>query len=104
MATPYSVDDVFHYLDSVGDKKIAVRQIGDCLRAMGLSPTEAEINRLTAHWSEKGEEKLIRDNREKSPETVYGGCVWPYHLSHSSPAQDYKTLPRLSVIGLCPPA
>jgi len=57
----YSVNDVFSYLDSVGDRKIAVKQVGDCLRAMGLSPTEAEIGNLTKQWSDNEHRISIED-------------------------------------------
>ena len=37
--------EVFMLFDSKGDGKIAAAQLGDCLRALGQNPTEAEIKK-----------------------------------------------------------
>uniref|UniRef100_A0A0N5AGG1 EF-hand domain-containing protein n=1 Tax=Syphacia muris TaxID=451379 RepID=A0A0N5AGG1_9BILA len=35
-----------------GDEKIAVSQVGDVLRALGQNPTDAEIRKCCAHWTD----------------------------------------------------
>jgi len=44
--------DVFCYFDTKGDERISVAQVGDVLRALGQNPTEAEIKKCCAHWSD----------------------------------------------------
>lgn len=37
-----------------GDGRIGVTQVGDVLRALGESPTEAEVQKYCSHWTEPG--------------------------------------------------
>ena len=39
--------------DSKGDEKIAVRQVGDVLRALGQNPNEAEIRKCCENWTDQ---------------------------------------------------
>uniref|UniRef100_A0A915BIX6 Checkpoint protein n=3 Tax=Ascarididae TaxID=6250 RepID=A0A915BIX6_PARUN len=44
--------EVFCYFDSKGDERIGVAQVGDVLRALGQNPTDAEIRKCCAHWTD----------------------------------------------------
>ncbi|VDN03995.1 unnamed protein product [Thelazia callipaeda] len=48
--------EVFCYFDSKGDERIGVAQVGDVLRALGQNPTESEIRKCCAHWTDPGAE------------------------------------------------
>ncbi len=39
------ISEAFQYYDTSGDGKVAISQIGWCLRSLGFSPTEAELAR-----------------------------------------------------------
>jgi len=43
----YDIQEAFHFFDKVGDAKIGVDQVGTCLRALALCPTEAQVAQLT---------------------------------------------------------
>ncbi|MFH4982777.1 hypothetical protein AB6A40_009486 [Gnathostoma spinigerum] len=44
--------EVFCYFDSKGDERIGVKQVGDVLRALGQNPTNSEIRKCCAHWTD----------------------------------------------------
>ncbi|MFH4981170.1 hypothetical protein AB6A40_007879 [Gnathostoma spinigerum] len=47
------IREIFKLMDSKGDSKIRVKQVGPCLRILGLTPTEAEIKSYTKCWKGK---------------------------------------------------
>lgn len=51
------VQDVIQFYDQRGDGRISIGQVGNCLRALSLSPTEKQVELLTQQWSDPG--KLI---------------------------------------------
>lgn len=46
--------DAFAIFDSVGDGMIAVKQVGEALRAMGQNPTEADIQKCVESLDPNG--------------------------------------------------
>ena len=46
--------DAFALFDKRGDSKIDSNQIGDVLRALGLNPTEAEVQKIVQEIDPKG--------------------------------------------------
>ena len=46
------IQDCFLVFDKVGDNKIALSQVGDLARALGLNPTNMDIKRVTPKNSE----------------------------------------------------
>ncbi|CAJ0942406.1 unnamed protein product, partial [Mesorhabditis belari] len=44
--------EVFCYFDSRGDERIQVTQVGDVLRALGQNPTDNEIQKYCAQWTD----------------------------------------------------
>lgn len=48
------IQEVLQFYDTRGDGKIAVTQVGCCLRSLGLTPTQQQIAILTQQWLEKG--------------------------------------------------
>ncbi|CAJ0581091.1 unnamed protein product, partial [Mesorhabditis spiculigera] len=44
--------EVFCYFDSKGDDRIQVTQVGDVLRALGQNPTDMEIQKCCAQWTD----------------------------------------------------
>jgi len=47
------IRDVMDFYDTSGDGKITVDQIGTCLRALGLAPTEQQLKEVTIKWENK---------------------------------------------------
>uniref|UniRef100_A0A914ECM3 EF-hand domain-containing protein n=1 Tax=Acrobeloides nanus TaxID=290746 RepID=A0A914ECM3_9BILA len=73
------IQEVFHYYDSRGDSRIAVQQVGTCLRTLGYSPTEDRIAGLTQQFDKEArltiEEfiplvKEVEKDRQKTPEEL----------------------------------
>lgn len=54
MADISEIQEALQFFDTRGDGKIAVSQVGSCLRALGLTPTQQQIAALTLQWSEQG--------------------------------------------------
>ncbi|CAJ0940084.1 unnamed protein product, partial [Mesorhabditis belari] len=50
--------EIFNSLDTIGDGKIFVDQLGTCLRVAGLTPTEAILVKMTKQWAENSEARL----------------------------------------------
>lgn len=48
------IHEVFQFYDTRGDGKVTVGQIGSCLRALGLTPTQADVVSLTQQWTDIG--------------------------------------------------
>lgn len=48
------VQEIIQFYDQRGDGKVSVTQIGNCIRALGLSPTEKQIEQLTQQWTDSG--------------------------------------------------
>ncbi|KAI1729426.1 myosin-2 essential light chain [Ditylenchus destructor] len=46
------IHEVFQFYDTRGDGKVTVGQIGSCLRALGLTPTQADVVSLTQQWTD----------------------------------------------------
>ncbi|KHN74330.1 Myosin-2 essential light chain [Toxocara canis] len=44
------VAEAFKFFDTIGDSKIAVYEVGPCLRVLGHTPTEEQIANLTKNW------------------------------------------------------
>ena len=44
--------ETFDLFDEKGDGKIAIRQIGDLIRALGKNPTQADITKLVVEYEE----------------------------------------------------
>uniref|UniRef100_A0A0K0ES04 EF-hand domain-containing protein n=1 Tax=Strongyloides stercoralis TaxID=6248 RepID=A0A0K0ES04_STRER len=55
------VREVFNSYDTVGDEKIYVKQLGDVLRALDLSPTEAEIIKYASYYKSPDERISYED-------------------------------------------
>uniref|UniRef100_A0A915E2K4 EF-hand domain-containing protein n=1 Tax=Ditylenchus dipsaci TaxID=166011 RepID=A0A915E2K4_9BILA len=58
MTTPVNaelaeIQEVLQFYDSKGDGKVDVSQVASCLRALGLTPTEAQVASLTQQWTDK---------------------------------------------------
>uniref|UniRef100_A0AC34QSD3 EF-hand domain-containing protein n=1 Tax=Panagrolaimus sp. JU765 TaxID=591449 RepID=A0AC34QSD3_9BILA len=45
--------EIMLYYDKKGDNKIDVSLVGTCLRALGLTPTQTQIEALTKQWKDK---------------------------------------------------
>jgi len=44
--------DCFSLFDKTGENKIAYYEVGECLRAIGLNPTNAEVSKVLNHPSQ----------------------------------------------------
>ena len=51
--------DAFALFDKRGDNKIDSNQVGDVMRALGLNPTEADVNRLVQEVDPSGQSYYI---------------------------------------------
>ncbi|KAH7726569.1 myosin [Aphelenchoides avenae] len=47
------IQEAFFFYDKLGDGKIALTQVGSCLRSLGLCPTEGQIAEMTQQWANK---------------------------------------------------
>ena len=47
------VQDCFLVFDKVGDSRIDKKQVGDLVRALGLNPTNKDIDRVTKGCSQR---------------------------------------------------
>jgi len=47
------IRDVMDFYDTFGDGKVKVDQIGTCLRALGLAPTEQQLREVTLKWEDR---------------------------------------------------
>jgi len=45
------VQDCFLVFDKVGDSRIDKKQVGDLVRALGLNPTNNDVNRVTKNYN-----------------------------------------------------
>ncbi|KAI6177156.1 hypothetical protein M3Y97_00876100 [Aphelenchoides bicaudatus] len=46
------ITEAFQYYDHTGDGKINVGQVGACLRSLGFTPTEKQLNTYTKQWGD----------------------------------------------------
>uniref|UniRef100_F1LFN9 Myosin-2 essential light chain n=1 Tax=Ascaris suum TaxID=6253 RepID=F1LFN9_ASCSU len=52
------VAEAFIFFDTVGDSKIAVYEVGPCLRVLGHTPTEEQVANLTKNWTNNSDARI----------------------------------------------
>ena len=55
------IQDCFLVFDKVGDNKIALSQVGDLSRALGLNPTNKDISRVTPKNADPNQARITLD-------------------------------------------
>lgn len=79
LALPTEYREIFYLFDKNGDKKIGLDQIGEALRALGLNPTERDIQKITEEIDPEG-----RGHHPAAPYHAYPIIMYYKLFSNSS--------------------